>query len=61
MLKIFYNKFWLKEIEMVKKKKDHFVNSQSDPRSGRCGLCETINIPMENDLFCIYCYLYYFV
>lgn len=27
---------------------------------GRCGLCETIDIPMENELFCKYCYKFYF-
>ena len=39
------------EIEMIELRRKNNI--------GRCGLCLTSNIPMENDLFCIYCYDFY--
>lgn len=33
---------------------------QKKEKIGTCGLCETSNIPMKSNLFCKYCYQFYF-
>lgn len=36
------------------------VEDSGTKKLGRCALCETTNVPMEDHLFCKYCYEFYF-